>query len=137
MLQPCQVVEWTTKSGFRYTFLMQAKLGEFFLVVQKEIKRAEKNYLQAKKSASEVAASAAHSPSQAGDRYHSQSSADLANERLNALKRLEAEIKSGLVRYIEKDGQEFFLVKNVTLVPNVKLVSVDSPVGRDLAKNVG
>lgn len=116
---------------------MQAKLDELLSVVKKEIKKAERNYLQAKKSASEVAASAALSPSQAGDRYHSQGTAELAKQRLESLKKLEAEVKSGSVRYVQKGNQEFFLVKNVALIPKFKLVSVDSLVGKELVKDVG
>ena len=49
---------------------MQAKLDGFLLIVEREIAKAEKNYIQAKKDALEVAASGGLSPSQAGGRVH-------------------------------------------------------------------
>ena len=115
---------------------MQTKLDELLVVVEKEIVMAEKNYRQAKNSAWEVAASAALSPSQAGDRFHSQSAADLAKQRLDSLKKLEAEVKSGFVRYVKKEGEELFVVKNVAHVSGVKLVSAESPIGKGLLNNV-
>lgn len=116
---------------------MHSKLIELLSLVKKELKKAEKNYLQAKTSASEVAASAAHSPSQSGDRYHSQGAADIAGLRVEAIRKLKKEIETGNAHFIEKDGRALFLVRNITLIPGAKLVSVDSPVGKKLLKHVG
>ncbi len=115
---------------------MKLELNKLLLVVNKEIKKAEKNHLQARVNASEVAASAAHSPSQAGDRYHSQGTADILKERIEALKKLKREVESGYPRFIKKGKDSFFLVRNVTLLPGVKLISMNSPVGKKLIKYV-
>lgn len=115
---------------------MQTRLDKFLVVVQKELGKAEENHAQAKINASEVAASAAYSPSQSGDRFHSQGAADIAKKRVAALKKLKEEIESGTPRFIEKGGKGFFLVKNIALVPGVDLISVSSPVGKELMNHV-
>ena len=115
---------------------MDRKLKELLSVVEKDLKKAEKNYLRAKKDASEVAATAAYSHSQAGDRFHSEGAADIVKARVDALKSLKEEIESGTPRFLNENGG-FYLVKNVTLLPGIKLVSVNSPVGKELLKNVG
>ncbi len=111
---------------------MKPGLKKFLVIVKKELNKAEKNHLQAQKSASEVAASAAHSPSQSGDRFHSQSTADLAQDRVESLKKLKEEIESETPILVEKDGETFFIVRNVTFIPGVKLISTNSTVGKDL-----
>lgn len=116
---------------------MKTKLQELLVVVEEELLKAERNYREAKKSASEVAASAALSPSQAGDRFHSEGTANLVRNRFEALKKLKGEVESGKAHFIEKGGENFYLVKNVTLLPGINLISVDSPVGKKMVKDVG
>ncbi len=111
-------------------------LKEFLSIVEKELVKAEKNYREAKKSAAEVAHIASLSPSQAGDRYHSQGTAEIAKARVESLRKLKKEVEDEKARFFDQNGG-FWLVENVTLLPGVNLVSVHSEVGKKLNKNVG
>ena len=51
-------------------------------------------------------------------------------------RKLKEEIESGTPRFLN-ENVGFYLVKNVTLLPGIKLVSVNSPVGKELLNNVG
>ena len=113
---------------------MKTSLKMFLKSVNNEVKKAEQNYKQAKKSALEIAASASSSPSQSGDRYHSQGTADLAKQRFEEVKKLKDEIKvKGETVIVTYDGEELILVDNPVLLPGFKIVSTKSPLGIKLA----
>ena len=76
--------------------MVRNKLIELLKVLKQEIAKAEVNARKTKKSADEIARSAAASPSQSGDREHSQQQALINADRLARLVNLENGIKSEL-----------------------------------------
>lgn len=113
---------------------MQSILNSLLQSVNVEIKKAERNYKQAKKSALEIAASASSSPSQSGDRYHSQGTADLAKQRFEEIKKLRQEIEiKGETVIVNYGGEELILVDNPVLISGFKIVSTKSPLGLKLS----
>lgn len=109
---------------------MNRLINNLKTTVNLEFKKAEEAYKHAKKSALEIAASAAASPSQAGDRFHSQGAADLAKERFETFKLLLNEIEEkGEKIYFKYEGKDLFLVENPVLIKGFNLVSVKSPLG--------
>jgi len=112
---------------------MTFKLERLQEAIDVELAKAEKGYNNAKKSAQEIARSAALSPSQAGDRYHSQGTLDLAKERYEAILALKKEIKDkGETICAKYNDQEIFLVDNPVLIPGFTAVSTKSPLGAKL-----
>src|SRR3990172_3423574 len=118
---------------------MRIKLEKLLQAIDVEYKRAEKIYKDAKKSAQEVAASAQHSPSQSGDRYHSQGSADLAKQKFDFISSFRTEIKEAVDLeipdkisvpcYLKLGEDELYLVSNPVLISGLKIVSSKSPLG--------
>ncbi len=108
-------------------------MKDFLAAVNLEHKKALKIYNDAKKSAQEVAASAAASPSQSGDRFHSQGTADLAKQKLDSISSLLAEIEEkGDNVCVEFKGETVFLVDNPILISGFKVVSTKSPLGQTI-----
>lgn len=115
---------------------MQTKLDLLIKAVDKEFKKAERAYKLAKKSAEEIAASATSSMSQAGDRFHSQGTADLAKQRFETISALKKEVESKRDKInVKYQNEDLFLVDNPTLINGFKLVSTKSPLGVKLTKN--
>ena len=112
---------------------MNKKIQDFLVAVDLEYKKAEKIYKDAKDSAQEVAASAALSPSQSGDRFHSQGTADLAKQKLDSISNLVVEIEEKGDRIcVEFKGEIIFLVDNPILISGFKVVSSKSPLGQKI-----
>ena len=109
---------------------MDLKLKQLQEAIDAEFQKAEKGYNNAKKSAQEIARSAALSPSQAGDRYHSQGAADLARERYESILDLKNEVEEkGETVCVRYNDQEIFLVDNPVLISGFTIVSTKSPLG--------
>ena len=112
---------------------MKNKAKQLLEAINTEFIKAEKGYKNAKKSAQEIALSAALSPSQAGDSYHSQGAADLARERYESILNLKKEIEEkGETICVNYEGQEIFLVDNPVLISGFTIVSTKSPLGKKL-----
>lgn len=104
--------------------------------VDQEVKKADKNYVKAKESAEEIAASAAASPSQAGDRYHSQGTADIAKQKLNNILSLEKELEEKKEKVcFEHQGEIVYVVDNPVLITGFKIISSNSPLGKKILKS--
>lgn len=106
---------------------------KLFSAVEAELKKAEVAYKNAKEASLEIARSAALSPSQAGDRFHSQGTADLTKQRYEAILALKNEIekkKDGIC--VEYNGETLFLVDNPVTVSGLKIVSTKSPLGQKI-----
>jgi len=112
---------------------MSVKLNKFIEAVNIEFKKAEKIYKETKESAEEIAASAAASPSQSGDRYHSQGTADLAKQKYDSILALKKELEvKGERIIIEHQGQTLFLVDNSVIISGFKIASTNSPFGQKI-----
>lgn len=112
---------------------MNSNLKKLLKAVEIELNKTEKNYHHTRNSAREIAASASASPSQSGDRYHSQATADLAKQRYEEAQKLMDEIKvKGEEIVINHNGEEVYLVDNPILVSGFKIVSTRSPLGQTL-----
>ncbi len=120
---------------------MRAKLKQFLDAVEIEFDAARKNYDQTKKAAEEVAVAASLSPSQSGDRYHSQSAADLAKQTFEVVKSLRDELKSDIDKdinvvgapcFINFDDDQIYLVNYPVLINGFKIISSKSPLGLNL-----
>lgn len=142
-----QYIYFVVKCDFLYIIVfMRVKLGELLLVLEKEIEKAEKRAGETKSAADEIARAAVGSFSQSGDIEHSRNQSYLVLEHLGRLRKLYEEIKSetekdipGKVRPacflkvdIEGKVEEIFLVNNLVLISGVKLVSPESPLGKEL-----
>ncbi len=119
---------------------MRAKLAELFERVDGEIKKAE-NFAQKTKEASiEVAKAASLSPSQSGDRVHSENQAKITQEAFAKLKHLHDEIKESLNKPVPEKVEpvcfvngEFYFVTTPIYLQGIKLISVNSPLGQKLS----
>jgi hypothetical protein len=110
---------------------MGIKLEAFLKAIDEEYRKAEKIYKEARKSAQEVAAAASASPSQSGDRFHSQGTADLAKLKFDSISRLKVEVgEKGEKICTEYKGETVFLVDNPILISGFKIVSTKSPLGQ-------
>jgi len=127
---------------------MRIKLNLLLDFVITEFKKAEKRNKNATDSALEIARSAALSPSQAGDRFHSQGAADLAKEMFETVSKLKIEIEKNIENkipetvsipcFIKLEGMDIYLVDNPILVNGFNLISKESPLGSSLVrKKVG
>lgn len=115
---------------------MDQQLNSFKKAVEKELKKAEVNFKQTKKAAQEVAASAAASPSQSGDRFHSQGAADLAKQKYEAVLALKNEIdQKGEKVCVDHGGETLYLVDNPIMISGLKIVSTKSPLSLKLLGN--
>jgi len=86
-----------------------------------------------KESAQEIAKTAANSMSQAGDRFHSQGSADLAKERYDAVLAFKNEVEQkGESIFINFEGNDIVLVDNPIIIPGFTIASTKSPLGQKL-----
>jgi len=112
---------------------MYKKFQNLLQKIDIELKKAEEGYKNAKKSALEIAKSASLSPSQAGDRFHSQCSADLAKERYDAVLAFKNEVEQkGESIFINFEGKDIVLVDNPIIIPGFTIASTKSPLGQKL-----
>lgn len=112
---------------------MQINFKSLTKSVDTEVEKAEDNYKKSKKSAEEIAASAAGSPSQAGDRYHSQGTADIAKQKLDTVLALKNELEEkGESICHEHEGETLFIVENPVLIDGYKIISEKSPLGQKI-----
>lgn len=121
---------------------MRTKLKALLNSINVEYKKAEKIYKDAKNSAQEIAASASASPSQSGDRFHAQGTADLAKQKFEFISLFKKEIEESLDLdipdkvaapcYIKLKSSEIYLVNNPVLISGLKIVSSDAPLGSSL-----
>jgi hypothetical protein len=127
---------------------MSTKIKELLRIVDLELQKAQKYYDATKESAHEIAKTALTSHSQAGDRFHSQGAMEISKERLNGILKLKEELERIKDRieleftevpcYIKTDKTDFYLVKNAILITGVKLVSLQSELGKEIInKQVG
>lgn len=112
---------------------MKTNLDKLVKAVDDEYKKAERAHKLSKKSAEDIAATSRTSWSAAGDRFHSQGTADLAKQRFETITLLKKEIEvkgeSVLVNY---EGKELFLVDNPVLIKGFMLVSTKSSIGQKI-----
>ena len=121
---------------------MSKKIIELLRIVDLELQKAQKYYDVTKESAHEIAKTALTSHSQAGDRFHSQGAMEISKERLNGILKLKEELERIKDRkelyftevpcYIKTDKTDFYLVKNAILITGVKLVSLQSELGKEI-----
>lgn len=128
--------------------MARIKLELLSNVLQKELGKAEKRMIDNKQVANEIARSAAASPSQSGDREHSQNQAMLSQEVYIKTKEMAEKVNialsqavpdrvSGIVhveiKYENSDfSQELYLVDYPLNIPGVNLISRHSPLGNSL-----
>ncbi|OGM14889.1 hypothetical protein A3A76_02055 [Candidatus Woesebacteria bacterium RIFCSPLOWO2_01_FULL_39_23] len=120
------------------------KLNELLNKVEREVEEIKVRTEKVVGAANEIARSSYNSPSQSGDRYHSQSQADLAKSSLINMQDFQQMLKQSLERdlpesiapicYVElifNDGEtsSFFYVEESPSVISFKFVSSSSPLG--------
>ena len=133
--------------------MKREKINKLYILLKEEAAKAQKAANEARAAANEIAKSSYNSPSQSGDRFHSQGQADIAIEmaaRLSgALKRVGEELTRKAPEEITpicfvnleyddgtKDGL-YYLEEPLSIAGN-KFVSSNSPFGVALAgKKVG
>lgn len=123
------------------------KLKVLLTVLESELAKAKRRMEETVSAANEIARSAAHSPSQSGDREHSRNQAYLAQDSYSNLavfkQKLLDSLKSGVPGKVspicwtevglEGAGKrELILVHDVVKLPGVSIVSASSPLGRVL-----
>jgi len=139
--------------GYNYAEMKRDEIQKLFKVLGEELEKAKDRERKVKEAADEIARSAYNSPSQSGDRFHSQSQADIAKENVerleNILKKVEKELQNPVPESITpvcwinleyedggKDG--FFLLDEPLSISGYKFVSSNSPFGNKLkGKKVG
>ena len=125
-------VEWASKG---IIFLVRKRFKKLLILVEKKVKKAERGFNNAKKSAQEIAASAALSPSQSGDMYHSQGAVDTAKRKLDSIMLLKKELEEkGEDVCFDYEDEEVFVVDNPVLISGISLVSTKSPLGKKILK---
>ena len=121
------------------------KMEELAKKIKREIQKVEGRVQETRKSAIEIARSAASSPSQSGDGEHSRNSALITEQALKRILELNKEIEGinsnmknvivapGWVE-IEFNGRidNFYLVKNSVYVEGVRFISTEAPLGKSL-----
>ena len=132
--------------------MQRKKLLILLKVLEKEVKVSRKRFEDNKKSADETSKTAAGSWSAGGDREYTAGQAMIAKKALGQVVKLRDEISKAtklplpeVVKppcYIEAEIKDksikFYLVKNVVNLSDFKLVSSDSPLGKQLkGKKVG
>jgi hypothetical protein len=125
----------------------RSKLKQLLKKLDIEIKKAEKRASETQRSASEIARSAANSPSQSGDRTHAEGQALITAQSLQKLEDLKSEVKESVnkpaqnivqspcfLEVIYDDGltDSFYLVETPVNIGGIKLVSVDSLLGKSV-----
>ena len=133
--------------------MQRAEINKLYHLLKKDFQKSKRRYITIQKSAAEIARVAANSPSQSGDRFHSQGQADIAKSSLDNLELLISDIKKVFqdeiptqikppcyvkIDYGDRGISEMFVVNYPTDASGVKLVSSSSPLGEALlGKSVG
>lgn len=128
------------------------KLKILLELIEKELEKAKRQAEQTHLSAIEIGRAAAASPSQSGDREHARNQALLTKENLERIELLYREVDNSLdespvivkpvcnvlVEYEDKARYDFYLVNQPVFLGDVKLVSLNSPLGRAISgKKIG
>jgi hypothetical protein len=133
--------------------MKREKINNLYALLKEEVAKAQKAAKEAKRAADEIAKSSYNSPSQSGDRFHSQGQADITMEVAtrfsSALKKVEEEVAKEIPEgiaptcFIElayKDGTKdgfYYLDEPITL-SGIKIISSNSPFAVVLAgKKIG
>lgn len=112
---------------------MQSKFTDLLLAIEVESEKAEKFFNEANKAALEIAASSAASPSQSGDRFHSQAASDMARQKHESVLALKKEIiNKGKKIVFNYNGETIFIVDNPIMIKGFKFVSSNSVLGQKL-----
>ncbi len=122
-------------------------------LLEKELQKAKLRYEKVRESAAEIARSAYNSPSQSGDRFHSQGQSDIAEEDVKRFERVLEEIEKETekdkpdkttafcwveLEYDNGERDNFYIVNDPLSIPGYKFVSSKSPFGKVLIdKKVG
>ena len=125
--------------------MIRPKLRYLLDLVNIQLKELERWVEETRVAAIEVGRGAHASPSMSGDREHSENQAIINKERLHRLYLLRDEISQALSLKTPTATQapcfindEFYLVKNISHVKGVKIISENSPLGSAvLGKRVG
>lgn len=126
--------------------MARKKLEELLALLEGEVAKAKKAAENTRKSADEIAKSAAHSPSQSGDRTHSQGQADITEAYFKRIIAFEKRIKIALaetpntiqtpcfvgVKFTDGKESSFYLVEDPIVISGITLVSAVSPLGSAL-----
>lgn len=126
---------------------MREKLNDLFVVVEKQVEISKAASSESRKSANELSAGLVASYSLAGDVEHSKNSANLSQQKYEAIKRLFEELKECV--YTERPNviqipcyikismsgvtKDLYLVNNPVFVSGYNLISSDSPIGKAVA----
>lgn len=112
------------------------KFSKLTKAVESELEKAKKYYELAKDSAQEIAKTALTSHSQAGNRFHSQGTADLAKQKYETVLSLKKEIETkGEKVVFEYDDETIYIVDNPIMISGFKIVSSKSPFGERILKS--
>lgn len=112
------------------------EFDKFKKAVDEEYEKAKKYYELARDSAQEIAKTALTSHSQAGDRFHSQGTADLAKQKYETVLSLKKEIETkGEKVVFEYDDETIYIVDNSIMISGFKIVSSKSPLGEKILKS--
>ena len=124
--------------------MIREKIDELYVVLKEEVSRAQKVADKVKIAANEIAKSSYNSPSQSGDRFHSQGQADIAKERAERLEKVLARVEKELgnkvpenispicwvnLEYEDATKDGFYYVDEPISVSGYKFVSSSSPFG--------
>lgn len=127
--------------------MFRPKIQILLDAIEKELKKAKTFAANTKTAAQEIARTAAHSPSQSGDREHSKNQAEIAEDYLKNLivtKNLIASVIKNVPEKVEGNvfiklefatgiSEEYYLVENPVKLEGLKLISINSPLGQALA----
>ncbi len=134
--------------------MQREKIKKLSLLLEKEFEKSKDSFEKMQLSAIEIAKSSYNSPSQSGDRFHSQGQADIAKENLKNLEGVLKELNNELLLSeipqairpscwieLEFDGgkkESYFYLKNPLVVKGYSIISSKSPFGSILLdKKVG
>lgn len=123
---------------------MRNKLSELFGAVEKQVKISKTASSESRKSANELSAGLVASYSLAGDVEHSKNSANLSQQKYEAVQKLFEELKESMYSecpnmvqvpcYIKISisgaEKELYLVNNPVFLSGCSLISSDSPIGK-------
>ncbi|WKZ25331.1 MAG: hypothetical protein QY322_02980 [bacterium] len=98
-----------------------------------ELAKAKKYYELAKISAQEIAQTALTSHSQAGDRFHSQGTAELTRQKYETILSLKKEIDlKGEKIVFNYNNETVYIVDNPIMLSGFKIISSMSPLGEKI-----
>lgn len=133
--------------------MKRTEIEELYKELKKELEKAKDRERKVKEAADEIARASYNSPSQSGDRFHSQSQADIAKESVERLKKVFNEVSAELskpvpdniqpvcwveLEYDDDNRDKFYYLDEPLSISGYKFVSSNSPFGNKLkGKKVG